>query len=93
MSDKPVYLSDIFGEDVFNDTRYYRNTLSKAYINRMLEENAIPVIWTTNNIESMDKAFLRRFTYSVKFEELDEELDELFELIFLVFIFVCLIFI
>lgn len=62
-------------EDVFNDTRYYRITLSKAYINRMLEENSIPVIWTTNNIDNIDKAYLRRFTYSIKFEELDEDLQ------------------
>lgn len=37
---------------------------SKVHTNRMLETNPIPVIWTTNSVESCDPAFLRRMTYS-----------------------------
>jgi len=37
---------------------------SKVHTNRMLESNPIPVIWTTNSVESCDPAFLRRMSYS-----------------------------
>lgn len=37
---------------------------SKVHINRMLETNPIPVIWTTNSVEACDPAFLRRMSYS-----------------------------
>lgn len=33
----------------------------KAWINRTLEENAIPTIWLANSIDSLDPAFVRRF--------------------------------
>lgn len=33
----------------------------KAWINRMLETNAVPTIWITNNINSIDNAIIRRF--------------------------------
>lgn len=33
----------------------------KAWMNRLLESNPVPVIWLTNNVECMDPAFLRRF--------------------------------
>ncbi|MCH9843899.1 MAG: AAA family ATPase [Alphaproteobacteria bacterium] len=36
---------------------------SKQYMNTMLEQNSIPVIWCTNDIEQIDSAFLRRFDY------------------------------
>lgn len=56
------------GEDIFcgRFPESYRN--SKKFLNNLLENNAIPVIWTTNDIETMDKAFLRRFTYALQFE-------------------------
>jgi len=37
---------------------------SKVHTNRMLENNPIPVIWTTNSVERCDPAFLRRMSYS-----------------------------
>lgn len=37
---------------------------SKVHTNRMLETNPIPVIWTTNSVESCDPAFLRLMSYS-----------------------------
>lgn len=33
----------------------------KAWMNHLLETNAAPVIWLSNNVECMDPAFLRRF--------------------------------
>lgn len=37
----------------------------KAWINRILERNARPAIWITNNV-TFDPAYLRRFDYSVR---------------------------
>lgn len=50
-------------EDVFNNGSY--NTLStaqtrKAWVNRALEENQVPVMWLSNSA-SLDHAFIRRF--------------------------------
>lgn len=39
----------------------------KGWFNRTLEENPLPAIWITNNAESMDPAFLRRFLLPVAF--------------------------
>lgn len=41
--------------------------ISKLKVNRTLETNAKPTIWISNNIYSMDKAYLRRFTYALNF--------------------------
>jgi len=58
-------------EDVFNDGAWgfgLKSTAQKrkAWINRMLEENQVPTIWLSNNIESMDQAFLRRFDFVIE---------------------------
>lgn len=39
----------------------------KAWVNRSLEQNRTPAIWITNNAH-LDKAYLRRFDYSVRFK-------------------------
>jgi SpoVK/Ycf46/Vps4 family AAA+-type ATPase len=39
----------------------------KAWINRTLENNPVPAIWISNSIGQIDKAYLRRFDYSVSF--------------------------
>lgn len=39
----------------------------KGWLNRMLEENPLPAIWITNDAESMDPAFVRRFLLPVAF--------------------------
>lgn len=41
--------------------------ISKIKVNRILENNSKPTIWISNNIYSMDKAYLRRFTYAINF--------------------------
>ena len=46
-------------------SRGMRSSRSKLFMNRLLEENAAPTIWTTNHAESTDPAFLRRMTYVV----------------------------
>ncbi|HMQ96589.1 MAG TPA: AAA family ATPase [Candidatus Nanoperiomorbaceae bacterium] len=39
----------------------------KAWINRTLEHNPVPALWLTNHADSMDRAYLRRFDYSIRF--------------------------
>lgn len=59
-------------EDVFSLYPSSRHAPSKLYINRVLENNKRPVIWITNNIEDMDKAYVRRFTMTLKLTDPDE---------------------
>ena len=42
---------------------------NKMEINNLLENNDIPVIWTTNKIHRMDPAYIRRFTLAVCFNK------------------------
>lgn len=39
---------------------------SKLYLNRLLETNPVPVLWTSNNINEIDPAVLRRMTLAVE---------------------------
>lgn len=52
-------------EDVFSDSAGSFSSpaspLSKAWINRLLEENRVPGLWVSNDISAMDPAFIRRF--------------------------------
>jgi SpoVK/Ycf46/Vps4 family AAA+-type ATPase len=41
---------------------------SKVYVNRLLEKNAVPVIWTTNSLGNVDAAILRRMSFVLKFD-------------------------
>ncbi|MEM9632943.1 MAG: AAA family ATPase [Pseudomonadota bacterium] len=41
---------------------------SKVFVNRMLESNPVPVIWTTNALGNMDDAILRRMSYVLKLD-------------------------
>src|SRR5688500_5274838 len=41
---------------------------SKVFVNRLLETNAVPVIWTTNAIGNVDAAILRRMSHVVKLD-------------------------
>ncbi len=60
-------------EDVFANNplaRLFGNTpatAGKAWINRTLENNPVPALWLTNDAESMDEAYLRRFDYAIRF--------------------------
>jgi SpoVK/Ycf46/Vps4 family AAA+-type ATPase len=38
----------------------------KAWVNQILEGNAVPTIWVTNRIEQIDPAFRRRFAYHLE---------------------------
>lgn len=39
---------------------------SKVYLNRLLETNPVPIIWTSNELASIDPALLRRMTVAVE---------------------------
>jgi SpoVK/Ycf46/Vps4 family AAA+-type ATPase len=39
---------------------------SKVYLNRLLETNAVPIFWTSNNVSEIDPALLRRMTLAVE---------------------------
>lgn len=50
-------------EDIFG-----KNSLSKALVNRTLEENAVPTFWLTNDVFGMDDAYIRRFDMVIEFK-------------------------
>jgi len=58
-------------EDIFYTNSFSREQNSKLYFNRMLEKNKTPVIWVSNNIESMDAAYIRRFNYAFEVKKPD----------------------
>lgn len=61
-------------EDLIGDTRQGGNGYSdarmgsKIFVNRMLETNAIPVLWTSNAISLIDAAHLRRMSFVLKLD-------------------------
>ncbi len=50
-------------EDIFASSLFDRSVAQshKAWINQFLEQNDVPMIWISNDVSCMDKAFLRRF--------------------------------
>jgi SpoVK/Ycf46/Vps4 family AAA+-type ATPase len=58
-------------EDVFEsyDGGFFmmpKQQSDKAWINKVLENNNVPTIWITNNIDSIDNAIIRRFNMSIE---------------------------
>lgn len=56
-------------EDVLDGARSFgaqRETVSKVFLNRTLEESTVPVLWTCNETDWMDPATLRRMTVVVR---------------------------
>ena len=58
-------LEDLFAEA---DTVSFgqRRAGSKIFVNRLLEELTVPVIWTSNSISGIDPAHLRRMSYVLR---------------------------
>lgn len=48
----------------------------KAWINRLLEENPVPAVWISNNIEQIDNAFIRRFDFVLKLDNPPKDVRE-----------------
>ncbi len=53
-------IEDVFPKPSPNPWRSLGSTC-KGWINRILEDNAVPTIWVSNCIDSVDPAYLRRF--------------------------------
>ncbi len=47
---------------------------TKSLVNNMLDNSVNKVIWIVNYIESLDESTRRRFTYSIKFDEMPEKI-------------------
>lgn len=45
---------------------FTRRSGSKIFVNRLLETNPVPTIWTSNAIDNVDAAFLRRMSFVLK---------------------------
>ena len=43
-----------------------RRSGSKVHINRLLESNPVPTLWTTNDIRDCDPAFIRRISFTLE---------------------------
>lgn len=59
-------MEDILDRDFFSAISGRRTGSSKIHLHRVLETNPVPVLWTTNDIESCDPALLRRMTLTVE---------------------------
>ncbi len=61
-------------EDLIGDARpsgndwFERRSGSKVFVNRQLESNSVPVIWTTNAIGNIDAAILRRMSFVLRLD-------------------------
>jgi len=59
-------------EDLFADASWTadggRRSGSKIFVNRLLEEGAVPVIWTSNSLDSIDPAHLRRMSFVLRMD-------------------------
>jgi AAA+ superfamily predicted ATPase len=61
-------------EDLIGDSQpsggdwFAKRPGSKVFVNRMLETNPVPVIWTTNAIGNVDGAILRRMSFVLKLD-------------------------
>jgi SpoVK/Ycf46/Vps4 family AAA+-type ATPase len=49
---------------------------SKVFINRLLEKNTVPIIWTSNSIHDVEPAVLRRMTLIIGFEPINSVVRE-----------------
>jgi SpoVK/Ycf46/Vps4 family AAA+-type ATPase len=62
-------MEDLLGNaQVEQDGRIRNRAGSKLFVNRLLEDNVVPVIWTSNCIADVDPAILRRFSLSIRMD-------------------------
>lgn len=59
-------------EDIFAYNHFSSSATSKLSLNQLLETNTRPVIWLSNDIDCMDPAYIRRFTYCLELKKPDE---------------------
>ena len=59
-------------EDVFR-ARFFERSVAqknKAWMNQLLENNNVPMIWLSNSVLGIDPAFLRRFDFILEMPDL-----------------------
>ncbi|HEX8555278.1 MAG TPA: AAA family ATPase, partial [Sphingomonas sp.] len=62
-------MEDLIGEAQPTGGDWYsKRQGSKVFVNRLLETNPVPVIWTTNAIGNVDPAILRRMSFVLKLD-------------------------
>lgn len=62
-------MEDLIGEARPSGNDWFdRRVGSKVFINRLLETNPVPVIWTTNAIGNIDPAIIRRMSFVLKLD-------------------------
>lgn len=62
-------MEDLIGEAQPSGGDWYaKRQGSKVFVNRLLETNPVPVIWTTNAIGNVDPAILRRMSFVLKLD-------------------------
>ena len=60
-------MEDLIGDAAPSGGDWFaRRSGSKIFVNRLLEANPVPVIWTTNAIGNIDNAILRRMSFVLK---------------------------
>jgi len=59
-------MEDLFSEASIFASRGERPGASKIFVNRLLEGNQVPTIWTSNAIDAVDPAHLRRMSYILR---------------------------
>jgi len=59
-------MEDLFSSAGSYDRRGQWHGSCKVFVNRMLEENEVPTIWTSNAIGQVDPAHLRRMSFILK---------------------------
>jgi transitional endoplasmic reticulum ATPase len=57
-------IEDIFEDDYTGLTG--KAGFQKGWFNRLLEQNPVPAVWITNDVEMMDQAYIRRFDVVVE---------------------------
>lgn len=56
-------IEDVFRETGDDSRRKGNQSGTKAWVNRLMEENPVPAFWITNNLHFLDPAVVRRFDY------------------------------
>jgi len=61
-------MEDVIGDAERTGDRFTRRQGSKVFINRLIETNPVPIIWTTNAVDNIDPAILRRMSFVLKLD-------------------------
>lgn len=75
LTKRRVFLAFEEIEDIFPDNSFSlffgikpskSSVISKAWLNRILEENKVPTFWISNSVSCIDPAYTRRFDYVIE---------------------------